>query len=242
MNEPLLPRIGTVGFDGPRERTFSRLGLVEYQESFTGTPSERSLRRLRRRAGDDFTFVLRASAVITHGGEPLLDRLRLAYLPEGRLPRAPFELDELTHAAWRFTLRSAEALGAGAIFWQTPASFRPTPRSRARLARFAERHLAGSSLPIIWDAMGLWEPDELKAASQDLGLVPCRDPLLEERAFPGRSYLRVMGKARTAHGLGSDELYLLADAVEASELPWVALHTATPFRDARSLSQVVAGA
>ncbi len=240
MTDYTDPRIGTVGFDGTPKRTYAKLNLVEYQDSFSGTPSAKSLGRLRRAAGDDFTFVLRASAAVTHAGEKSLSKLKLSYLPSGRLPTESFDSGELGQAAWRWTLEAAQALGAEAIYWQTPASFRPTPGNRQRLASFVEQHMS-DDLPVIWDSQGLWEVHELVAASRDLGLVPSYDPLLETRPIPGNTYLRVLGKARSVHGLSADELYLLADAVEASEFPRVALHTPTPFRDARSLVTVLTG-
>jgi len=240
MIEYTEPRIGTVGFDGTPKRTFAKLNLVEYQDSFLGTPSPKSLGRLRRTAGDDFSFVLRASAALTHAPEKSMGKLKLAYLPDGRLPSNSFDPGELGQAAWRWTLESAQALGAEAIFWQTPASFRPTPANRKRLATFVQEHVT-ADLPVIWDSQGLWEVNELMAASRDLGLIPSYDPLLEATPIPGNCYLRVLGKARSVHGLSADELYLLADAVEVSDFPRVALHTPSPFRDARSLVKILTG-
>lgn len=240
MNDFTEPRVGTVGFDGPPPRTYSKLSLVEYQECFTGAPSSKSLGRLRRDAGPDFTFVLRAPAVITHAGEDFMRRLKLPYLPTEELPTEPFDTGPTGQAAWDWTLQAAQRLDADAIYWQTPASFRPTPKSRVRLSAFVERYVSGG-LPVIWDSQGLWELDELTAASRDLGLVPCYDPLLEQTPRPGNVYLRVLGKARSTHGLSADELYLLADAVEANDTPRVALHTPSPFRDARSLLSVLTG-
>lgn len=234
------PRIGTVGFDGPPGRTYTKLNLMEYQDSFTGTPSPKSLGRLRRAAGEDFSFVLRASAALTHAGEKTLGRLQLSYLPDGRLPNTPFDTGELGQAAWCWTLEAARALGADAIVWQTPASFRPTPANRERLTSFVERHVRADP-PVIWDSQGLWEPGELAAASRDLGLIPCYDPLLEPTPLPGNTYLRVLSKARSVHGLSADELYLLADAVAASDVPRLAMHTPSPFRDARALVKVITG-
>jgi uncharacterized protein YecE (DUF72 family) len=240
MTDYTEPRIGTVGFDGPPQRTYAKLNLMEYQESFSGTPSSKSLARLRRAAGDDFAFVLRASMALTHVGNHASGRPKLSYLPDGRLPDQPFDTGELGQAAWGWTLEAARALGAEAIFWQTPATFRPTPANRERLATFVEHHLPGN-LPVIWDSQGLWEIHELAAASRDLGLIPCYDPLLEPTPLLGNTYLRVLGKARSVHGLSADELCLLADAVAASDVPRVALHTPSPFRDARSLVKVITG-
>jgi uncharacterized protein YecE (DUF72 family) len=241
MHDYKEPRVGTVGFDGPPGRTYAKLSLVEFQESFRGNPSAKSLRRLRRAAGGDFSFVARASAALTHAGEPAVGRLKLNYLPDGRLPDAALDTGELGQAAWQWTLETARTLGAEAVYWQTPASFRPTPANRARLTAFLEQVRGDDDLTLCWDSQGLWERHEQVALCADLGLVPCYDPLLEDTPLPGRAYLRVLGKARSTHGLSADELYRLADAVEATESPRVALHTPRPFRDARALLTALTG-
>ncbi len=240
MTDYTEPRIGTVGFDGAPKRTYAKLNLVEYQDSFTGTPSPKSLGKLRRAAGEDFSFVLRASAAITHAQEPFMAKLKLSYLPKGRQPTEPFDSGKVGQAAWRWTQEAAQALGAEAIFWQTPATFRPTPANRKRLSSFVQKNVT-DELPVIWDSQGLWEIQELVAVSRDLGLIPAYDPLLETAPLPGNNYLRVLGRARSVHGLSADELYLLADAVEACDFPRVALHTPSPFRDARSLVKILTG-
>jgi uncharacterized protein YecE (DUF72 family) len=241
MSEYREPRIGTVGFDGPPPRTYAKLSLVELQESFTGSPSTKSLGRLRKSAGQDFSIVLRAPAALSHAGERTMERLKLSYLPEGQRPAKPLDTGELGRRVWEWTLAAAQTLGAEAIFLQSPASFRPTPQNRARLAAFVEQVRGADGPPLLWDSQGLWELADLAAACRDLGLIPCYDPLLETTPLAGDAYLRVLGRARSHHGLSIDELDRLADAAAASDTPRVALHTPTPFRDACALVKAITG-
>ncbi|MFH2007276.1 MAG: DUF72 domain-containing protein [bacterium] len=240
MNDYIAPRIGTVGFDGPADRTFATLSLLEYQESFRGVPSAKVLGRLRRRAGDAFSFVLRASCAVTHAGEASSRGISLGYQPDGRLPAQPLDTGELGQRAWDWTLGTARSLGASAIFLQLPASFRPTAENRRRLSDFTER-LGGVEERLIWDFQGLWSLDDLRAASRELRLVPTYDPLLEEDTIEGAAYLRVLGRARGQHGLSADELSCIADAALTTVEPMIALNTPAPFRDARACSKLLSG-
>jgi len=238
MNDYIAPRIGTVGLDGPADRTFSTLSLVEYQESFRGAPSAKVLGRLRRRAGDSFTFVLRASCAVTHAGDAALRGVTLGYLKD--LPERPLDTGERGRLAWAWTLEAARSLGASAIFLQLPASFRPTAQNRRRLTTFAEQLGAGKER-LIWDCQGLWSLDETRAVSRELGLVPTYDPLLEDDTIEGAAYLRVLGRARGRHGLSADELSFIADAALSTTEPTIALNTPAPYRDARACAKLLLG-
>ena len=239
MNDYIAPRIGTVGLDGPADRTFNTLSLVEYQESFRGVPSAKVLGRLRRRAGDAFTFVLRASCAVTHAGDASIRGVTLGYLPEGP-PEQPLDTGERGRRAWEWTLDAARSLGASAIFLQLPASFRPTAENRRRLTTFAEL-LGDVEERLIWDCQGLWSLDETPAVSREFGLVPTYDPLLEDDTIEGAAYLRVLGRARGRHGLSADELSYIADAALSTTEPTIALNTPAPYRDARACAKLLLG-
>jgi uncharacterized protein YecE (DUF72 family) len=240
MNDYIAPRIGTVGMDGPADRTFKTLSLLEYQESFRGVPNAKVLGRLRRRGEDSFLFVLRASCAVTHAGEASSRGISLGYLPGGRLPAQPLDTGELGRRAWEWTLETARSLGASAIFLQLPSTFRPTAENRRRLSGFAPL-LEGIEERLIWDCQGLWSMDELRAVSRELGLVPTYDPLLEDDIIEGAAYLRVLGRARSQHGLSADELDCIADAALSTNEPTIALNTPAPYRDARACAKLLMG-
>lgn len=235
---PVTP-IGTVGFDGPRDRTFARLDAVELQDSFRGAPGERLLGRLRRDAGDRFAFVLHLPVALSDPQGPGAGpkRPHLPYLPEGAWPEAPFDTGELGLAAWQWVLGAAERIDARAIFLQTGPSFRPTAQNRRRLSDF----FAQVPRPhrVVWDSQGLFSREDQAALCRELNLVPAVDPLVDPLPKDGHAYLRTVGRSRTKHGLSADELERLAEAVE--ELAWglVILHTPSPYRDATALKKLL---
>ena len=235
---PATP-VGTVGFDGPKARTFAKLDLVEFGDSFRGAPGDKLLGRLRREAGELFSFVMRIPVVLSdpRSCPPGSKRPALPYLPVGSWPEDPFDAGELGQAAWSWVIGSAEKLGAVALFLQTGAGFRPTADNRKRLSSFFEG--APRPIRIAWDSQGLFSREEQAAICRDLDLLQTLDPLLDGTIPADEAYLRAVGRSRTRRGLSSDELYLLMEAMEELSFGLLALHTPNSFRDALALKRLL---
>jgi uncharacterized protein YecE (DUF72 family) len=229
-------RFGTVGIHGAPRRTFATLGLVEYEESFRGDPSTRSLARLRAAAPPSFEFVVRASLALCHGSrEPSARGVRLPYLP-GPLPTTALTDASVIAAAWEHTQRVATALGARCIFLQTPTGFRPTAPNLGRLRALAHDFCSCSGLAIAWEPLGLFTPEEHLAVCDALGWIPCLDPLLVETLPPGRElYLRVIGPARRDAPLPQEALQRIAAALSDGRPARVVFATPHAYKDALAL-------
>jgi uncharacterized protein YecE (DUF72 family) len=228
-------RIGTVGFTAPQPQVLKRLQCVEFVESFQGHPGTAGLKRLRSRAAKHFTFVVQGSCALTHAAaDPVRQKARLPYLPEGAAEDGLHD-SESVRAAWDFTEGVAQALNASTVYLQTPQAFRPTRANRQRLSRFAERITAPGDRQIVWDGQGLWSQQESLSICRDLAWIPCLDPLVDDVPPLQACYLRVLGRARSPHGLSADALYLIAAAAERIEHGLVVFHTPTAYRDALSL-------
>jgi len=234
--------VGTVGFDGARDRTFSKLDAVELQETYRGVPGPKLLSRLRAQAGERFSFVLQAPQVLS---QPELAPRRsppaLPYLPKDvPWPTAPFDLGPASRAAWSWIQDVASHLSARAILLQTSPAFRPTALNRRRMALFFETLAAETSTRLLWDHQGLWSREEHQAICDDLDIVPVLDPLIEPVPMGRRAYLRVLGRARSTHGLSADELDMLDAARRRLSWGFVMLSTPRSFRDALALKRVTA--
>lgn len=236
--EPPLVPVGTVGFDGPRDRTLATLDAVELQDTFRGAPSARMLRRLRRDAGASFFIALRAPQVITGPADVGRKRPQLSYLPQDAWPDHPFDTGELGQAAWRWLVEAAQAVAANAILLQTSNRFRPTAANRRRLETFFGKLATDRPAPLVWDGAGLWSDEEQTALCGALGLIPCLDPLMEALPADAQAYLRVMGQSRSEHGLSAERLDLVDEA--RHDLSWgaVMLNTPGPYRDALALKRL----
>ncbi len=237
-NDPERIPIGTVGFDGPRARTFAKLDAVEVQDTFRGVPGSKLLSRMRREAGEGYFFILRAPLVLTQPADVGRSRPKLSYLPEGAWPDQPFDTGPAGQAAWGYLLEAAERIGAQVILLQTAPRFRPTQANRRRLAAFFEKVATPRPVRLAWDSQGLWSDEEQAALCRDLELLPCLDPLVQDAPLGGEAYLRVLGRSRSHHGLSADQLDRLHDAWESLSGGAVILNTPSPFRDATSLKRL----
>lgn len=171
-------RVGCAGFPIPRKDYFGKLDLVEVQETFYDPPARRTLARWHREAPEDFVFVLRAWQLITHppsfSGYARIKRdWRRDLL--GRFGH--FQPGEDVQWAWTVMKEAAENLRAGALVFQTPASFTPTSENRKNLSGFFLRIERGSC-PMVWEPEGIWEDQDVDELCRDLRLIPSVDPFL----------------------------------------------------------------
>lgn len=233
--------VGTVGFEGARDRTFAKLDAVEIQESFRGVPGPKLLSRLRTQAPAHFSFVLQAPQVLCQpellrGAQP-----SLSYLPRDTpWPKSAFDLGPASRAAWAWILDVAERLSARALLFQSSAHFRPNAPNRRRMTAFFETLPRDAAPRLLWDAQGLWSPEEQRSICRDLDLLPVLDPLVDTLAPGQMAYLRVLGRSRSAHGLSADDLDRLDLARDRLSWGFVMLNTPRSFRDALALKRLTA--
>ena len=134
-------KLGMCGFTIGAAAYFQQFPVVEVQQTFYDPPPIATLAKWRRHAPVDFEFTMKAWQVITHRGEsPTYRRLRRAMTAEERADAGGFRTNETTLAAWRTTLEARDALGATAILFQCPASFRPTADNVAAMLCALQQH------------------------------------------------------------------------------------------------------
>lgn len=236
---PLTVSVGTVGFEGARDRTFAKLDAVELQETFRGVPGSKLLARLRSQAPSRFSFVVQVPQVLcqpegARGAHP-----SLSYLPrDAPWPTAPFDQGPVGQAAWGWILDVAERLSARALLLQTSIHFRPTASNRRRLSSFLETLPRQDAPRLLWDAQGLWSAEEQQSLCRDLDILPAIDPLLESISPGQAAYLRVLGRSRSVHGLSADDLETLDLARDRLSWGFVMLNTPRSFRDALALKRL----
>ncbi len=146
--------------------------LVEVNSTFYRLPQVKTAARwfeLARAANSEFEFTVKVNQEITHR-----DRFR----------------SERSLAAYERTVEIADALHAGILLFQTPASFRPTPENIDRLRAFftmVDRHGRRFAFePRGWD-------DTTVRAVLDLDLIHVADPFSQLPLTSGTVYLRLHG-------------------------------------------------
>ena len=143
--------VGQATLRGDIARYARRFDLLELRAEPGKLPKLKLLREWAKSVPEGFVFSV------------MLPRLVSALEPE-----AGFE------PALESSLAAADALGAGWIVLQTPASVRPSSRSRRRLAELLPR-LQREGRRIAWDPRGVWEDDETAQLGEELGVSVVRD-------------------------------------------------------------------
>jgi uncharacterized protein YecE (DUF72 family) len=90
-----------------------------------------------------------------------------------------------------------EALAAQVLVIRTPTSFTPTAANREALARY----VGGLPPParmgarLAWEPLGLWQRGEIERLVEQLGVIPCVDPIQHKEPLhhEGVAYHRVRG-------------------------------------------------
>lgn len=237
------PWVGCAGFAPyhPAEQFFSELSGVELQQTFFSIPAQQSLRRLRERAPEDFSFVIKAWQLVTH--EPTSPSYR--QLPRGIKvatgEAGHFRQTPTVQEAARTTLEAADLLAAAAVVFETPPSFTPTAAHRRDIATFFEG--LARKQQMVWNPQGLWSPAEVLAVCRDLDLVPCWDPFADPvsggdlPADGGPVYLRLPGLGGTSYS--DAQLDWLADQLPALEPACCVFGAVSLFSDAVRLQRLV---
>jgi uncharacterized protein YecE (DUF72 family) len=101
-----------------------------------------------------------------------------------RAPRAaltskigPLRSDAATDAALATTLEFAKALEVRALVLPTPSDLAPGARSRELLKAFVAKLPRVEGRHYVWAPSGVWEPEEIDAVCEEVGLVRAFDPL-----------------------------------------------------------------
>jgi uncharacterized protein YecE (DUF72 family) len=236
--QPPTRLVGCCGFGRELEEYFEQFTTVEYQQSFLYPPRAKALSRLQRLTPEGFVFVVRAWQLITH--EPTSPGYKQLPKPLTGGPGAygHFRDSNQVLDAYQQTFEVAAALGAEAIFFETPTSFTPTTQNRRAMASFFERIERGQRL-MIWDPRGVWSEGEIARICTDLQLIPCQDPFSQETCAPGVpefpvAYLRLRGLGGAQH-VSDDQLTWLVEMTRPYDRAFYIFQTLDMLRDASRL-------
>jgi uncharacterized protein YecE (DUF72 family) len=190
----VLIKVGCCGFRSSRESYFRALDAVEVQDTFYRPPQVSTLRRWREEAPAGFEFTLKAWQLVTHrASSPTYKRLKRQLTEEEREGAGFFRPSPIVAEAWELTRECAAALGARALVFQCPASFRPVAENVEHLRRFfrgAER--GGPSF--CWEPRGGWPRELVAELCAELELWHVVDPFSERTVTPGKCYFRLHGR------------------------------------------------
>ncbi len=189
-------KIGCCGFPISQDKYFKEFSVIEIQQSFYRTLTEKQVKNWKSKAPDDFEFVLKAPQYITH--LPTSPTYRRADLTEEeRKFCGGFRLNPVTEKIIEvFFLRAAE-VNAKKFVFQTPAFFKPTDESIKNLLTFFKDYKEKGIF--IWEPRGRdWAPEIIKGICKEAGLIHAVDPFLHGPPVFGKfTYFRLHGNLRT---------------------------------------------
>lgn len=234
--------MGTCGFQKARRRHFESLDAVEVQQTFYDPPPGDRLKRWASEAPDWFVFTVKVWMLVTHGYNPRLWRRLRRRLPYEPASFKPFEPSEPVLWALRETLNAAEALGARALVFQTPASFRASEDNAARVEGFF-REAGISGYEIYWEPRGDWWTPQglrlLERVASRAGVSIAGDPLRgrlpprwQETLYARLHGLGGRGEVNYRYRYTDGDLERLKGIVEEWESAYVMFNNVYAFEDA----------
>ena len=206
--------VGQPALQGDIARYAQSFNLLELLAEPGRLPKPAGLAKWVESVGDDFAFTLRLSARIWDA-----DKAEVAGV--------------LDYAA-----RARELLAARVCVLQTPASATPTTRNKQRLGALCGE-LQRLGVALAWEPRGVWEPEELSATSEALGVLLVRDLSRElETPVGGIVYTRLLALGEAAH-VKSSAAHNVAELVAPCEQAYVVMEGSGARRAAKTMRDMV---
>jgi hypothetical protein len=218
---------------GGWDRYFTLCNSIEVPWQADDRPSVKTFNTWRVKSPRGFAFVVQA--------QPLVVETILALSNRGATSfTADFD------ATWKATADRARALGAKAIVVATPFDFAPGPANRALIADFGRRAVEASKVPILWEATGMWSPEDAAELASTCGLTLVHDPFAnfdtDEVNVYGKSgdaALIVNERGGARRNFDTDEMESLFDATRSFDRVFILLRGRYKWRHAREFKALL---
>lgn len=232
-------KIGCCGFRSSRESYYGLLPAVEVQHTFYQPPQVSTLRRWRAEAPAGFEFTLKAWQLITHqSSSPTYRRLKRQLTEEEKEEAGAFRPNTVVEEAWELTRECAGALGARAVLFQCPASFRPVGENVEHMRRFFRR-VRRDELIFCWEPRGGWPRELIKELCEELRLWHAVDPFAERTLTPGRCYFRLHGRKGWRYKYEDGELEELYSMLPKDAVSYVFFNNVEMRDDAARFKEII---
>jgi uncharacterized protein YecE (DUF72 family) len=214
-----MVKVGLCGLTIAMEDYALHFPVVEVQHTFYEPPADIVMRRWLAATPSGLEFTIKAWQLITHDGKsPTYRRMRRPLDPEERASCGGFRDSAIVRAALARTHACARLLGATAILFQCPASFRPEPENVERLRAFFSEIVGPErreGVRYLWEPRGpAWTASQALARElcRELSLTLVVDPFVDppDPAQPG-AYFRLHGISGPRHVYTDAELRRLVE-------------------------------
>jgi uncharacterized protein YecE (DUF72 family) len=183
--------VGCCGLAGRQADYYREFPVVEVQRTFYQLPRLSLAEKWRHEAPAHFSFTMKAWQLVTHRHESPTYRRLTEKLPGAPGAYGDFQDTEEVRGAWERTAEWARALQTPIVVFQCPKSFRPTEQSVANLRSFFGRIERGD-MKFVWEPRG-WPYEIVADLCEELDLVHCVDPLIDDTQWGAFAYHRLHG-------------------------------------------------
>lgn len=189
--------------------------VVEVQHTFYDPPPDATLSSWRAAMPGDFEFTIKAWQLITHATtSSTYRRLKRRVLTESeRKEVGGFKPTAIVDEGFKRSVECARVLGATAILFQCPASFRPTLENIANMKAFFARIQRPKDIRLMWEPRGEWPEAKLKKLCSEFELVHVVDPFVNRAVNSNPTYYRLHGITGSGHVYKDRELLKLLEMV-----------------------------
>jgi uncharacterized protein YecE (DUF72 family) len=230
-------RLGLCGWTINAADYFASFDTLEVQQTFYEPPARETMARWRDQAPPGFVFAIKAWQLITHRSTSNTYR-RLKSKVD--LPAVGgFRVNETTLHGWKVTRDCALLLGAKAILFQCPASFRATDENVGNMREFFASIERLEGVDYLWEPRGAWPDETIAGVCGELNLVHVVDPFLRDTVTTGLTYWRLHGIKTHYHSYSDEELRSLASRVPRDGTTYVMFNNVPRVGDARRFAALL---
>ncbi len=241
--------VGCCGFPVSRKLYYENFNCCEIQKTFYTFPKISLLGKWRKEAPADFSFIIKASQIITHpASSPTYKRFEKKSFPSAHYDEkkfGSFQPSKEVKIAWEEVLKEAEALKSKIIIFQTPPSFQEDAKNIENIYSFFST-IERRGLTLVWEARGNWQDETLMKISCDLNLILACDPTQKvfaqssskKRKTPFDFYFRLHGGRGYRHKFTDEELLSLAKLIK-KKCGYIMFNNISMFEDARRMKKIL---
>lgn len=207
-------KVGCCGFSKSKKTYFSNFDLVEIQKTFYKPPKARTAEKWKDEAPEYFEYTLKAWQLITHPpSSPTYRRAKIEVPEEKKKSYGFFRPTKEVFEALDKTIEIAEALDAEVIVFQCPGSFKENEENINNITEFFKeiKNKTKRNYLFAWEPRGGWNEETVKYLCEELDLIHCVDPLVNDSLHGSPKYYRLHGGKGYRHRYTGPELEKLAE-------------------------------
>jgi len=218
----LTLKVGCCGFPVSMSTYFSKLRLVEVQNTFYKIVKESTLKKWREKAPKDFEFTIKAFQGITHDiTSPTWRKSNISDYKRLLGKVGSLRLTDEVLSFWDYTLKAAKLLSSNIILIQLPRGFKDSEESIKTANRFFTC-IKRDDIRIAVELRG-WSSTSRGDLCKAHNLIDVVDPLIDKPAyFEDTLYFRLHGRYERGrivynHRYSQNELKRLLRIIEEYE-------------------------